>query len=122
MKKSHLNTPTPKNSFSDIDVSVELLAAAIQSAKDSIVITDDQLDEPGPAIVYVNAAFTAMTGYTAEEVIGKNPRFLQGPETDRQVLDNIRHSLSNDEVFHGKAVNYRKDGSTFIKNFTKRVS
>ena len=104
-------------SASGINISVELLAAAIESAKDSIVITDTQLDEPGPSIVYVNAMFTKLTGYTAEEVIGKSPRFLQGPETDRGVLDDIRNKLSNNQVFDGKAVNYRKDGSTFINEW-----
>ena len=100
-----------------INISAELLAAAIESAKDSIVITNTQLDEPGPTIVYVNATFTKLTGYTAEEVIGKSPRFLQGPETDRGVLDDIRNKLSNNQVFDGKAVNYRKDGSTFINEW-----
>ena len=104
-------------SATGINISVELLAAAIESAKDSIVITDTQLDEPGPSIVYVNAMFTKLTGYTAEEVIGKSPRFLQGPETDRGVLDDIRNKLSNNQVFDGKAVNYRKDGSTFINEW-----
>ena len=74
------------------------------------MITDVQVDEPGPAIVYVNNAFTKMTGYTAEEVLGKSSRFLQGPETDRHVLDDIRNKLSNNQCFSGKAVNYRKNG------------
>lgn len=99
------------------DIGIELLAAVVESAKDSIIITDAELDEPGPTIVYVNAAFTEMTGYTAAEVIGKSPRFLQGPETDRKVLDNIRNTLSNNGLFHGKAVNYRKDGSSFINEW-----
>ena len=64
-------------------VSIELIATAVESAKDSIVITDAQLSEPGPIILYVNPAFTEMTGYAAQEVVGKSPRFLQGPETDR---------------------------------------
>ena len=81
------------------------------------MITDVQVDEPGPAIVYVNNAFTKMTGYTAEEVLGKSPRFLQGPETDRHVLDDIRNKLSNNQCFSGKAVNYRKNGSTFINEW-----
>ena len=113
MKLSHSKTQTSTAT----SVSVELLAAAIESAKDSIVITDSQLDEPGPTIIYANAAFTEMTGYPVEEIIGKNPRFLQGPETDRRVLDDIRHTLSNDQLCHAKTVNYRKDGSTFINEW-----
>lgn len=100
-----------------LNVSIELLAAAIESAKDSIVITDMKLDEPGPTIVYVNDTFIKMTGYKVEEVIGKSPRILQGPETDRNVLDDLRNRLSNNKVFNGKTVNYRKDGSSFINEW-----
>ena len=99
------------------EISTELLIAAIESARDSIIITDAQLDNPGPAIVYVNAAFTEMTGYSAEEVIGKTPRILQGPETDRRVLDNIRSKLTNNQLFRGQAVNYRKDGRPFTNKW-----
>ena len=45
------------------------------------------LDEPGPRIAYANFAFTCLTGYALEEVIGRSPRFLQGPGTDRAELD-----------------------------------
>jgi PAS domain S-box-containing protein len=114
--KSHMKTPFSQNSTT-VNASIELLAAAIGSAKDSIIITDTQLDQPGPTIVYVNASFTKMTGYTAQEVIGKSPRMLQGPETDRQVINRIRTTLSNGEWFDGKAINYRKDGSTFINEW-----
>jgi PAS domain S-box-containing protein len=57
---------------------LELLRASVESANDAIIITDTQLDPPGPKIVYVNPAFTRMTGYTYEETIGKTPRILQG--------------------------------------------
>lgn len=111
-----MNKPT-LHSKDEIHLNVEVLAAAVESAKDSILITNTQLDEPGPIIVYVNRAFTNMTGYAANEVIGKSPRLLQGPETDRNVLNDIRHALSNNKLFKGKSVNYRKDGSTFINEW-----
>src|SRR4051794_689244 len=63
-----------------------LFKAALQGIGEAIVITSPQLDQPGPVIEYVNPAFTRMTGYSAEEVIGKTPRILQGPLTDRAVL------------------------------------
>ena len=107
----------PSKSTAGFNVNVELLAAAVESAKDSIIITDAQLDEPGPSIIYVNQSFTRMTGYAAQEVVGKSPRFLQGPETARHVLDDIRNKLSNGEWFDGKTVNYRKDGSAFINEW-----
>jgi two-component system cell cycle sensor histidine kinase/response regulator CckA len=54
-----------------------------------------------------------MTGYTAEEVIGKTPRILQGPRTDKAVLSRLRKNLERGEAFEGEAINYRKDGKEF---------
>ena len=108
-----MKNPPPSTQISDA-VNLELFAAVVESAKDSIVVTNTVLDKPGPTIVYVNPAFTEMTGYSADEVIGKSPRLLHGPETERQVLDDVREKLSNNGIFSGKTVNYRKDGSRFI--------
>ncbi|MEI9962395.1 MAG: PAS domain S-box protein [Limisphaerales bacterium] len=77
------------------------------------MITDAELDLPGPKILFVNSAFTKMTGYTAREVIGKTPRLLQGPRTDKAVLSRLRQNLENGEIFEGEAINYRKDGEEF---------
>ncbi len=91
-----------------------LFKIAVEAAGEAILITTPELEQPGPVIVYVNPAFTRMTGYTREEVVGRSPRFLQGPETDRAVLDRLRADLAAGEPFHGEAVNYRKDGSTYL--------
>ncbi len=93
--------------------SLKLLESAVKQSKESILITDAQLDLPGPKIIFVNPAFTQMTGYTAEEVIGKTPRILQGPRTDRTVLARLRKNLEQGEVFSGETINYRKDGKEF---------
>ena len=93
--------------------SLRLLNSAVLQAKDSILITDAELNLPGPRIIFVNPAFTTMTGYTAEEVIGKTPRILQGVHTDKAVLSRLRHDLERGEVFEGEAINYRKDGKEF---------
>jgi len=77
------------------------------------MITDAQLDLPGPKIIFVNPAFTQMTGYTASEAIGKAPRILQGPRTDKTVLRRLRQNLEHGESFAGEAINYRKDGTEF---------
>lgn len=90
-----------------------MLAIAAHHARDAIVITDAQLDRPGPHIIYVNPAFTRMTGYTLDDVRGRTPRLLQGPKTNRAVLDRLRRTLERGEVFEGEGVNYRKDGSEF---------
>jgi len=71
-----------------------LLIAAVENAQDVFLITEaEPVDEPGPRIVYANKAFEEMTGYTAAEVIGKTPRILQGPKTDRAALDRIRDAM-----------------------------
>jgi len=95
------------------DLKSRLLAASAHQARESIVITDAAIDLPGPRIVFVNAAFTNMTGYTAEEVLGKTPRILQGPKTSRVLLKRLRARLEQGKVFNGEGINYRKDGSEF---------
>ncbi|HKQ77461.1 MAG TPA: PAS domain S-box protein [Blastocatellia bacterium] len=92
---------------------LRLLKTAIEQSTESVIITTAQLDPPGPQIVYVNPAFTKMTGYAPEDVIGKTPRILQGPKTDRAMLDRLRKDCEEGRVFFGETVNYRKDGSEF---------
>jgi len=77
----------------------------------SVMVTRAAADTP---IVYVNDAFTALTGYSATDVIGQSPRLLQGPKTDQAVLDRLREDLSAGRMFEGQAVNYRKDCSDFV--------
>lgn len=93
--------------------SLRLLSSAVQQSREPITITTAELDLPGPAIVFVNPAFTRMTGYTEEEAIGKTPRILQGPRTDRAVLDRLQKELSSGGTFQGETINYRKDGQEF---------
>src|SRR5262247_2042336 len=77
----------PENAFDDqAEEQLRLLKTAIEQSNESVMIMTARPDPPGPEIVYVNPAFTKMTGYTPEEVIGKTPHILQGPETDRSVL------------------------------------
>lgn len=93
--------------------SLRLLSSAVEQSKESIMITNAELDLPGPEIIFVNPAFTQMTGYTAAETLGKTPRMLQGPRTDKTVLLRLRHNLERGEVFVGEAINYRKDKREF---------
>jgi PAS domain S-box-containing protein len=90
-----------------------LLKAAVEAVADAVVVTSPELDLPGPVIEYVNPAFTAMTGYAADEVIGRSPRFLHGPTTNRAVLDKLRAELDAGGPSKGELVNYRKDGSEY---------
>ena len=105
------------NGLRDLQVTEEtirLLLSAVQQSKDSIIITTAKLNPPHPKIVFVNSAFSQMTGYTSEEVVGKTPRILQGEKTDRAILDQLRQHLSDGEPFHDEAINYRKDGREFF--------
>ncbi|HEX4740868.1 MAG TPA: EAL domain-containing protein [Caulobacteraceae bacterium] len=66
---------------------------------------------PDDPISYVNPAFCAATGYSAEEVLGLNPRFLQGPQTDPAHVAAIQKALSEQRPIRQRILNYRKDGS-----------
>ncbi|MBW4418371.1 MAG: PAS domain S-box protein [Myxacorys californica WJT36-NPBG1] len=104
------------NALRDLQVAeeaIQLLLSAVQQSRDSIVITTANLNSPGPEMVYVNPAFSRMTGYRIEESLGKTPRFLQGPNTDRALLDRLRQALEQGKPFHGEAINYHKDGSEY---------
>ncbi|MGH1588768.1 PAS domain-containing protein [Methylobacterium phyllosphaerae] len=92
----------------------DLLRTALDGIGEAVIITDARLERPGPIIEHVNAAFTRMTGYSAEEVVGQTPRILQGPLTDRTVLAHLRTDLETREAFQGTTVNYRKDSSPFM--------
>lgn len=94
--------------------SLRLLSSAVKQSKESIMITEADLNLPGPKIIFVNPAFTQMTGYTPAEVLGLTPRLLQGPRTDRAVLDRLRLSLEAGDTFSGENINYRKDGTEFV--------
>lgn len=94
--------------------SLPLLFRAANLIQDAFLITTADLDLPGPQIVYVNRAFTEMTGYSAEEVVGHSPRFLQGELTPRDVLLRLRVCLRHGVDFDGRLINYRKDGSQFL--------
>nr|AML78602.1 putative LOV domain-containing protein [Vittaria lineata] len=77
----------------------------------SFVVTDPHL--PGHPIVYTSDAFLRMTGYLAEEVLGRNPRFLQGPETDRRSVLHIRYAVLEERTCHMVLLNYTKQGWPF---------
>lgn len=93
---------------------LKLLEAVITNTTDAIVITEaDTIDSPGPKIIYVNEAYFKMTGYKPEEVIGKNPRILQGINTDRKELNLLRNALENKRSCRVELINYKKNGDEF---------
>ena len=92
---------------------LNLLETAVEQAKEAVLITSARLEPPGPQILFVNPAFTEMTGYSQEEILHKTPRILQGPKSDRAMLRRLREALGREEPFSGETVNYRKDGSEY---------
>lgn len=95
----------------------DLLGAAVEQADESILITDARLERPGPHITYVNAAFERLTGYSRDEVIGRSPRILQGPKTDRKLTRRLRRTLEAGKTFRGAGYNYRKNGELFVNEW-----
>ncbi len=94
------------------DMAVRLLKErALESTAEGVVIVD--CTEPEMPIIYVNRAFTAMTGFDAEEVLGHNCRFLQGADTDEHAKQQIRDAISNEQPVTVEILNYRKDGTAF---------
>lgn len=98
---------------------LKLLESVITNTKDAILITEaEPFTDPGPKIIFVNEAFTKMTGYTAEEVIGKTPRILQGPNSNKDDLSRLGQSIRKWETSEVTTINYKKNGDEFWINFT----
>lgn len=98
---------------------LRLLESVITNTQDAVLITEaEPFNHPGPKIVYVNEAFTKMTGYTAEEVVGKSPRILQGPKSDKTELARLGKALRNWEACEITTINYKKSGEEFWINFS----
>ncbi len=92
------------------------LAAAVEAADVGVLICD-----PGPGstpIRRVNAAFSRLTGFSESEVLGRDPRFLQTPESDRRMIATMARAVDAGEGVSVRLLNRRKDGSTFWNDMT----
>ncbi len=94
-----------------IEKDLYLKNIAIEEASNGIVIAD--VSKPYVPLVYANKAFLDMTGYSLDEVIGKNCRYLQGENTDKNAIARIRHAVKNRKRIVETIKNYRKDGAEF---------
>lgn len=98
---------------------LKLFKSVITNSSDAVLITEaEPINEPGPRIIYVNDAFTKMTGYERDEVLGKTPRLLQGPESDRLELDRLRKALEAWQPCELEIINYKKNGEKFWSNIS----
>lgn len=92
-------------------IDAELLALAVEAANDGIVIAEQEGDDN--VLIYVNPAFERLTGYTVDEILYQDCRFLQGQDTQQEGIQRIRAALRTGEPCRVVLRNYRKDGSLF---------
>ncbi|MDP2078736.1 MAG: diguanylate cyclase, partial [Sulfuricurvum sp.] len=89
------------------------LSLSVEQSPNSIVITDIEGN-----IEYVNSAFTTITGYTKEDVLGKIPSILKSDQTPQSTYDDMWQHLIGGEIWHGELINRKKDQSTYIESAT----
>ena len=95
---------------------VRLLRQASSAARLGITVVD--LAEPDEPLVHVNEGFAWITGYSRAESLGRNCRFLQGPDTDQATVARMRTAIEQRDTFHDTILNYRKDGTPFWNRLT----
>lgn len=88
---------------------------ALRAISQGVLITDTA---PGRHVVYASPSFLALTGYDEDEIVGRNPDFLNGPETDRQAIAIIERAITEEREATVELVNYRKDGTPFWNRLT----
>jgi len=106
------NTPVSGSGAAGvIDQHHDIFFAAVERTRMPMIVTDPR--QPDNPIIFANRAFIRMTGYTVDELIGNNCRFLQGPDTDRDTVSDVRDAIREHREFATEILNYRKDGSSF---------
>ena len=88
-----------------------LMERALASTAEGITISDARL--PDNPIVYVNEGFVRLTGYSREDILGRNCRFLQGIKSDPASVDSLRQGIREGETTTVELLNYKKDGTPF---------
>jgi PAS domain S-box-containing protein len=98
---------------------LRLLETVITQTKDAVVITDiNTLDTDIPNIIFVNSAFSEMTGYDSSEVIGKSPAMFMGPKSDIYEFDKLKTAIKEYKECVIETISYKKDGEEYWVNFS----
>jgi PAS domain S-box-containing protein len=92
----------------------QVLSAILDECVNGVTLADPDLE--GAPIIYANKAFERLTGYSQEEIIGRNCRFLQGDDQDQEQRYQIAEALKNHEAVEVTLRNYRKDGTLFYNH------
>lgn len=95
----------------DLKLRNTLLLQLVENAQDGIVIAEREGNDT--ILIYVNPAFEKLTGYTSEEILYQDCRFLQGDDTEQQSVKDIRTAIEAELPVRRVLKNYRKDGSVF---------
>ena len=100
----------------DAGIIPQILTQILDGSVNGITLSDpDQEDNP---IVYANKAFELITGYSQEETVGRNCRFLQGQEKDQEELQQIRDAINNAKPVEVTLKNFRKNGELFYNRLS----
>jgi len=98
---------------------LRLMETVITHAKDAVMITNDDISESAiPKIVFVNQAFSEMTGYSAEDVLGKSPLIFNGPNSDKKELTKLASAIKNKRETHIETISYRKNNEQYWVSFS----
>jgi PAS domain S-box-containing protein len=90
----------------------DVASSALERINDIVIVTETEpFEEPGLHILFVNQAFERITGYTADEALGRSPRFLQGPGTSAQEISRIEAALRSRTPIRAELLNHKKDGA-----------
>lgn len=93
------------------DPGKNIFFAAVSTTRMPMIVTDP--NQPDNPIIFSNQAFCEMTGYAVSELVGRNCRFLQGVDTDRHVVSQVKRAIAEERDVSVEILNYRKDGSSF---------
>jgi PAS domain S-box-containing protein len=98
----------------DSGIIPQVLSAILDECVNGVTLTDPDLEDA--PIIYANKAFERLTGYSQEEIIGHNCRFLQGEDRDQEGRYQIREAMKNNTAAEVTLRNYRKDGTLFFNH------